>query len=281
MINRIVFISLLFCGVISLALGNLEGCLHIERSRDGIDHLVVHNEDADFECTEVMQTKSIGVGDACQNIDISTRSLQHHQLSIKLVKAPHLLGPKFLYARLYSSRNCRDFISRGVVDIYARRSSHLKQLKNHRDFSLTELARMKKEETGKLSECIYMKGPRENGTKVLLFNYRDWKVLPHHYNQEGTCRRVIHTDSVKVNGVCSNLDFHPDNIERFRECVAKFPDKKSKQYRMCIWTPDVVSRGGLVDTVRAWRGSTVKVELFDHPDCVKRLIKGKIVVRSD
>lgn len=274
--TRVLLLSLALFGTLAVCSARLQGCMHVRRSRGAADTLVLHNEATDEVCADVMRARSIGVADNCIDADMTSISLGHQAATISLASSPHLLGPTFLYIRLYSGPGCSssDYISRGVIDIHSG-GKQKRRVRNH------SVVRMTDGEKGTLAECIYMKNPRANGTKVLLLNYRDWKTLPHHYKQEGTCRRVVHTDSVRVNGVCSNLDFHPDNINRYRFCVAKFPDKKSIQYRKCIWAPWSVNRGGVVTTTGAKKGATLLVELFDDPDCVKRLVRGRITIRDE
>lgn len=128
-----------------------------------------------------------------------------------------------------------------------------------------------------LEKCLRVVNPNKLGTRVKIVLFRDSTVLPHHYKKEGECWRVIHTDAVKVNGICTDFTVHKENILLYRKCNS-IHDRKSIAFKRCFWNQQNVIFWDEVDAEGAFVNSVVKVELFDHKGCEKRMNVSTVTV---
>lgn len=130
-----------------------------------------------------------------------------------------------------------------------------------------------------LEKCLRVVNPNKSGTKVKIVLFRDYIVLPNHYKQEGECWRVIHTDAVKVNGVCTDFPVHKEDVLLYRKCKS-LHDRKSIEFKRCFWNKDNVIFWHEVDADGAFVNSVVMVELFDYKGCEKRMNVSAITVKK-
>lgn len=129
-----------------------------------------------------------------------------------------------------------------------------------------------------IDKCIFLMNPRKNGTKVQFHLLVRSRVLPDLYNRKGDCRRVVHADSVKLNGVCTNFDCHKDDFNLMVECKELSRQGRVK-FDRCFWNKDNVTPMGIVGVKNAISGAKVWVQLFDKKNCVDRIEKGTITIR--
>lgn len=115
--------------------------------------------------------------------------------------------------------------------------------------------------------CMELKSPNHDGTRVNLHIYLEKMVLPQFYSGRGPCGIIIHADSVRVNGVCNELDFHTHDVNAQQRCKLKFPRDHLK-FKKCWWNRHTVKSGGFVNTERATVGSNVIVQFYDQKRCV-------------
>lgn len=132
---------------------------------------------------------------------------------------------------------------------------------------------------GALSSCLELKSPSSDGSKVRLKIFRDSKVLPEFYSGQGECGKILHVDSVRVNGICNGLDFHEHNVSLQERCAARH-GSGSLQFKKCWWNRYTVKSGGTVNTRNAVRGRNLRVELFDHGRCQTLVASGWVVVHN-
>lgn len=132
---------------------------------------------------------------------------------------------------------------------------------------------------GHLNTCLSLSNPRNGATAVRLSIFRDQVVLPDFYNNRKPCNAVLHADSVRVGGVCTNLDFHVASKQQFDACHQSHIGQPLN-YKKCVWNKSTVSRGDFVATTRSWVGASVLVELFDKPNCEVKINSGKITVSA-
>lgn len=130
-----------------------------------------------------------------------------------------------------------------------------------------------------LEKCLRVVNPNPSGKRVKIVLFRDYPVLPNHYKQDGECWRVVHTDAIKVNGVCSDFVVHKENILLYRNCRSVH-DRKSIEFKQCFWNKNNVIFWDEVDAEGAFVNSVVKVELFDYKGCEKRMNVSTVTVKK-
>lgn len=118
---------------------------------------------------------------------------------------------------------------------------------------------------GRLEKCIVIRNPRLNGTRVDVFlNKR--LLLDDFYKKTGTCKDVIHADSMKLNHVCTNFDMHTTAPTMWENCKM-LADQKKKRFNPCIWNMESLLGKGVLETKWAVPGGAVLLQLFDKKDC--------------
>lgn len=126
-----------------------------------------------------------------------------------------------------------------------------------------------------LNRCFQLKelSPDQKTGVLLLSDF----VLSDFYNRSGDCRRVVHADSFKLNGVCNNIDIHVDNPVELETCRNDHPDFKSEGFTRCRWNERNVLSQTFV-TIGESHSETVDIELYDRARCEDFMLKGKISV---
>ena len=129
-------------------------------------------------------------------------------------------------------------------------------------------------ETG-LGSCFFLSNPSPggDGTSVQI-NLLLGPVLNDWYDQSGSCELIVHTDSVEVNGICSEANNHDDDYALRDFCASEYGGYYTREYRECYWNEDTVDDVAVVSTVNL--GDNALVEFFDDPGCKKSI--GSVVV---
>lgn len=128
----------------------------------------------------------------------------------------------------------------------------------------------------KFETCMYLEDGNEN--TVHLVTHLDSVILPEFYANSGPCIPMLHADSLKVNGVCNELDFHKDDSQLNNYCKDTF---SGEQYRRCYWNTETVTPDAIVNGNSVGNGNSVTVEMFDHKGCSKSLGSGVFVVQQN
>lgn len=242
-------------------------------------------------CRKLVRTRSVVVNGVCTNIELysyeearykrcldvgsqdrnyrRTEAFRRCNWTKKNVRLAAIVNAhdatlsSLVLVKLYTQENCSGgWIAQGTFTVTRSVQSHETD-----DFS-----------DSNLESCVMLINATEGGDKVVMTIFRDQLVLPHLYEGRGHCRKVVHADSVSVNGVCTNLDLHEDRYEDLKLCRRKFPIK-SAAFKRCFWNRNNVSFGGPVNATGAFFNSDVIVTIFDFKNCSKRLAWGKVRVQ--
>mmetsp|Transcript_20566 Transcript_20566/g.64695 ORF Transcript_20566/g.64695 Transcript_20566/m.64695 type:complete len:157 (+) Transcript_20566:42-512(+) len=124
--------------------------------------------------------------------------------------------------------------------------------------------------------CFRVKVKSSNGRGQLRVAKRVvkdfWKKGP-----DSRCGKLIHMDSMKVNGVCiKNVGIHADNVALRESCIKKYkhlsrPLQDHEVYRRCAWiTSDVYRKHSFFTKALRSPGKNTIVA-FDRANCKNQL----------
>lgn len=126
-----------------------------------------------------------------------------------------------------------------------------------------------------LNDYLILQNPSWNGDSLKMKVNRDF-LLSNFYNNVAVATKVIHADSIRINGVCNEIDIHVVRNE-FKVCALKFPQSPENKKR-CIWNKSNVIKSAEIDTIGAYSGDTVQVQLYDKKNCQKLIQSGILSV---
>lgn len=117
-----------------------------------------------------------------------------------------------------------------------------------------------------------------NGRDIRLRIHRQ-KMLSDFYAGVDASTKVIHADSMRINGVCNGVDVHFITTA-FKQCETDFRGDPAR-VKSCKWNVGNTIQSADVSTERALIGSFVRVELYDKKNCQVLTGSGTITVTKD
>lgn len=117
----------------------------------------------------------------------------------------------------------------------------------------------------------------KNCTSVELNVERDF-LLSDFYNNMAVATKVIHADSILIDGICNEIDIHVVTNE-FKVCKRKYPYNHYKR-KTCIWNKNNVIQSAKIATAGAYAGDSVRVQLYDKKECEKLTYSGTLTVKN-
>lgn len=124
-----------------------------------------------------------------------------------------------------------------------------------------------------LNRCFRLKelSPDRKTGKLLLSKY----VLSDFHNKDGDCQKVVHADSIKINGVCNDVSVHKDNLKELKTCFKIHPNIKSDAFIRCRWNKRNVISQSYVSIGKSYSGR-FEIKLYDKAGCELLIEKGTI-----
>lgn len=188
----------------------------------------------------------------------------------------------YVTVEYFRHKSCKPHLLLDYAVVQMEKAGNKEEQKGPPPITVDETENEEKEpemDPSSLGYCIYLRKPSKDGDMLTLGLFRDKRVLPQWYDYSGRCREIVHVDSFRISGMCSNFDVHPPQLDVKDRCE-HLKAKDKREFRKCYWNSDTVFKWGRVSASNAKIGSLLLVELFDKADCKDQIDQGYILVKE-